>query len=82
MSSRQENGLPDVDRALEKLCFKFKLLIQLGKKIVLVSSGCRGFLDRQAIPLPEKLNSPRFFFFFSFKNKSGPPTGQIRLIHE
>ena len=69
----QENGLPDLER-MEKLILQIQGLIQLGKKVVLVSSGAVAF-GRQAIPLPEKLNPV-------FKKQIWASTGQIRLIHE
>ena len=69
----QENGLPDLER-MEKLILQIQCLIQLGKKVVLVSSGAVAF-GRQAIPLPEKLNPV-------FKKQIWASTGQIRLIHE
>jgi glutamate 5-kinase len=68
-----ENGLPDLER-MEKLVLQIQGLIQLGKKVVLVSSGAVAF-GRQAIPLPEKLNPV-------FKKQIWASTGQIRLIHE
>jgi glutamate 5-kinase len=69
----KENGLPDLER-MEKLVLQIQGLIQLGKKVVLVSSGAVAF-GRQAIPLPEKLNPV-------FKKQIWASTGQIRLIHE
>lgn len=69
----QENGLPDLVQ-MEKLVLQIQGLIQLGKKVVLVSSGAVAF-GRQAIPLPEKLNPV-------FKKQIWASTGQIRLIHE
>jgi glutamate 5-kinase len=69
----QENGLPDLER-MEKLVAQIQGLMQLGKKVVLVSSGAVAF-GRQAIPLPTKLNPV-------FKKQIWASTGQIRLIHE
>lgn len=69
----QENGLPDLER-MEKLIAQIQGLMQLGKKVVLVSSGAVAF-GRQAIPLPAKLNPV-------FKKQIWASTGQIRLIHE
>ena len=65
--------MPDLER-MEKLILQIQCLIQLGKKVVLVSSGAVAF-GRQAIPLPEKLNPV-------FKKQIWASTGQIRLIHE
>jgi len=69
----QENGLPDLER-MEKLVVQIQGLMQLGKKVVLVSSGAVAF-GRQTIPLPAKLNPV-------FKKQIWASTGQIRLIHE
>lgn len=69
----QENGLPDLER-MEKLIAQIQGLMQLGKKVVLVSSGAVTF-GRQAIPLPAKLNPV-------IKKQIWASTGQIRLIHE
>jgi glutamate 5-kinase len=69
----QDNGFPDLER-MEKLVLQIQSLMQLGKKVVLVSSGAVAF-GRQAISLPAKLNPV-------FKKQIWASTGQIRLIHE
>lgn len=69
----QSDGLPDLNR-MEHLVSGIKHLLDLGKKVVLVSSGAVAF-GRQAISLPEKLNPV-------IKKQIWAATGQIRLIHQ
>lgn len=69
----QDNGLPDLDR-MERLVAQVKELMDLDKKVVLVSSGAVAF-GRQAIPLADKLNPVT-------KKQIWSSTGQIRLINQ